>query len=440
MMRKFLFTLSGAAAAVASLAAPSQAFAADDFPRLATYAIAAPHDYYNAEYQKKLAKLDVAILSIYPGWGVAQKTTMDTVAKQIKAINPNTRVFAYVIGEAFQIPANSAWVDYEQKVNSSNWWLYQTGQSSSKVLSDYGKSFYVLNISTQAKKDSSGQNFAQWFGNYAATSFGKPNPTLDGIFTDNVFWKPRRDGDWNMDGKIDSQNDPTVQGWYRAGYRLYVDTLKKAMPGKMQLANVADWGQSNAVLTEYKGAFNGGVMEHILGKSYSSEVSGWAPMMAHYRKTMDALAQPKLGIFQQDGSVTDYRAMRYGLASCMMDDGYYTFNDASHENYGVPWFDEFDAKLGAAVSKPQTVAWQSGVYRRDFENGIVLVNPKGNGAREVTLDADYVKLKGTQDPSVNDGSTVRKVKLQDRDGIVLMRVKPAKRPAAPAITNTTAAN
>ena len=436
MMRKFLFALSGTLLASASL----QAVAADDFPRLAGYPIAGPHNYYDAAYQQKLAKLDVSVLSIYPGWGVAQKTTMDATVKKIKALNPNTRVFAYVIGEALQIPANQAWVDYEAKVNSSNWWLYQTGLSSSKVLSDYGKAFYVLNITTQAKKDSSGQNFAQWFGNYAADEFGNPNPALDGIFTDNVFWKPRRDGDWNLDGKIDSQNDSTVQGWYRSGYRLYADTLKKKMPGKMQLANVADWGQSNAVLTEYKGVWNGGVMEHIIGRSYSPEVSGWAPMMAHYRKTMDALAAPKLGIFQQDGNATDYRAMRYGLASCLMDDGYYYFNDDAHENYGVTWFDEFDAKLGAAVSKPQTSAWKSGVFRRDFENGIVLVNPKGNGSKKVTLDGTFIKLKGSQDSSVNNGATVTEVTLQDRDGIILLRNKPAKRPAAPAINQTSASN
>ncbi len=34
----------------------------------------------------------------------------------------------------------------------------------------------------------------------------------------------------------------------------------------------------------------------------------------------------------------------------------------------------------------------------------MLVNPKGNGQREVTLEGDFVKLKGTQAPSVNDGS------------------------------------
>jgi putative glycosyl hydrolase-like family 15 (GHL15) protein len=433
MIRKSLIALA------VTIAATSVTYAADDYPRLATYDIGGPHDYYTADHQKKLAKVDVSILSIYPGWGVAQKTTMDNVVKQIKAINPKTKVFAYVIGEAMQDPASSAWVEYEAKINASNWWLY-TGLNTSKVLSDYGKGFYVLNISTQAKKDSSGQNFAQWFGSYTATEFGKPNPSLDGIFTDNVFWKPRRDGDWNLDGKIDSQNDPTVQGWYRSGYRLYLDTLKKALPGKMQLANVADWGQTNAVLTEYKGAWNGGVLEHIIGSTWSVESQGWSQMMASYRKTMDALGAPKYGIFEQFGSTTDYQGMRYGLASCLLDDGYYAYNDSAHQNSGVPWFDEFDAKLGAAMSKPQTSAWQSGVYRRDFENGIVLANPKGNGKRTVTLEGDFVKLKGSQAPSVNDGSTVKTVTLNDRDGIILMRVKPIKRPAPPGAITTTASN
>jgi hypothetical protein len=83
------------------------------------------------------------------------------------------------------------------------------------------------------------------------------------------------------------------------------------------------------------------------------------------------------------------------------------------------------------MSGPVTTAWQSGVYRRDFEKGIVLVNPKGNGVRTVTLEADYVKLKGTQDPAVNNGQVVRTVTLQDRDGIFLMRVEKAAQPEVP---------
>jgi hypothetical protein len=71
------------------------------------------------------------------------------------------------------------------------------------------------------------------------------------------------------------------------------------------------------------------------------------------------------------------------------------------------------------------------VWRRDFDNGIALVNPKGNGTQTVTLETAFVKLKGTQDPATNNGQTVTTVTLKDRDGIILMRKNPAKRPAAP---------
>ena len=96
------------------------------------------------------------------------------------------------------------------------------------------------------------------------------------------------------------------------------------------------------------------------------------------------------------------------------------------------------ANLGAAVTPPQTGAWQNGVYRRDFENGIALVNPKGNGAQTVTLETAFVKLSGTQAPSINNGATVTQVTLADRDGIILLRKLPAHQPKPP--TGISAAN
>jgi hypothetical protein len=51
------------------------------------------------------------------------------------------------------------------------------------------------------------------------------------------------------------------------------------MPGKYQIGNVADWGDSKAVLTEYNGQLNGGVMEGIVGPSYAPEYWGsWKTM------------------------------------------------------------------------------------------------------------------------------------------------------------------
>lgn len=404
---------------------------AQDFPRLGGILIGSPQDYWEPAYQEKIAKLDVAILTVYPGWGGSRGTDMIRTVKRIKELNPKTKIFLYVILESGRKPASAAWVPLEQKIDSAKWWLY--GSGSSLVLSDYGRDTYVMNITDYAPKDSAGLRLNTWFAQYVAKEFASPNPSIDGIFTDNVFWKPRRDGDWNRDGKIDSNNDATVGKWFRDGYRVYINELRKQMPGKMQLANVADWGDPKSTLSEYQGQWNGGVLEGIIGKSYSVEngSGGWTPMMARYRKTMAALASPKIGMFHQGGSPTDYQAMRYGLTSCLMDDGYYTFSDNAEEFHGVVWFDEYNANLGAAVSPPSTAAWQSGVFRRDFQNGIALVNPKGNGQKTVTLDGEYVLIKGTQAPTVNTGAKVKQVTLKDRDGIILMRVNPVRRPAAP---------
>jgi hypothetical protein len=172
-------------------------------------------------------------------------------------------------------------------------------------------------------------------------------------------------------------------------------------------------------------------MEGMIGYSWSSEsTDGWIEMMRQYRKMIGALAEPKLAIFHQNGNASDYQAFRYGFTSCLMDDAYYYFSEGDHYT-GVNWFDEFDTKLGEAISAPTTAAWQNGVYRRDFQNGIALVNPKGNGARTVTLETTYRRIYGGQAPAVNNGQTVTTLTLNERDGIVLLRLEAKKKPAAP---------
>jgi hypothetical protein len=249
-----------------------------------------------------------------------------------------------------------------------------------------------------------------------------------------VFWKPRVDADWNRDGVTDSKDAAQTGKWLREGYRKRFELFHNLMPGKLMIGNIADWGRSNAVLTELDQTLNGGLIEGIIGADYSVETwSTWPEMMRWYRKTMAAVAEPKLVGFHQIGSATDYKSLRYGLGSCLLDDGYFAFSEKGKGYSGVVWFDEYDAKLGKAVMPPATKEWQKGVYRRDFENGIVLVNPKGNGPVEVTLEEDFRRLSGKQDPAVNNGALTRKVVLQDRDGIILKRVKSVAAPTAPKL-------
>jgi hypothetical protein len=62
------------------------------------------------------------------------------------------------------------------------------------------------------------------------------------------------------------------------------------------------------------------------------------------------------------------------------------------------------------------------VWRRDYTRGTVLVNA-GNTQQTIDLGGQFFKIKGTQDPTVNDGSLVSQVTLPPYDGIILLREK-----------------
>jgi hypothetical protein len=432
-----MIKLLAAAATTLLLAFPASAADSPPFPRLAGVNNGAPHNYYDPAYQAKLAKLNWSLLAIWVGWGASSDTTMEQTVRAIKAINPNHRVFLYENPMEVDEDNAAAAVVFE-KNDQMNWWAYERGTTGSLLLSPYGKlksrPQYQVNNTLFTPKDSSGYQQWEWHARWVVQQFYKPNPSMDGFFEDNVFWRPRIDADWNRDGIIDLKSSPQAAKWLRDALAKRFALFDSLMPGKLMIGNIADWGMSSAVLTELDQKLNGGLIEGIIGKHYSVETwSSWAEMMRWYRKTMAAVAEPKLVAFHQIGSVTDYKAMRYGLASCLLDDGYYAFTDEAKGYSGVPWFDEFDFKLGKAVKPPTTVAWQKGVYRRDFENGIALVNPKGNGPVEVTLEEDFRRLTGKQDPAVNNGAVTRKLVLQDRDGIILKRIRPVAAPTAPKL-------
>jgi hypothetical protein len=444
--KKLLLGLVATAAALTSSLA--QAFNPPPFPRIG--ALVFVQNYDDSAFEAKLAKTSIAIMTYWPGWGNGRARTFEQSVEAIKAINPNFQAFIYAIQN--EVGQGNASGGYQQawwnELSSANSWAYSNGAGGSKAMAQFqggGGPFYETNTTLFGPRDANGDRWIDYIAKWVASNDGTANPGIAGIFTDNVSWKPLIDADWNRDGSIDSQNDATVQQWYRQGYVGYFNTLKANMPGKYQIGNMADWTNPGANLTEYNQQLNGGLMEGIVGYSWSIESwGGWKQMMAGYRTSMANSAAPKLVMFHQsgNGSSTDYQSMRYGLASCLMDDGYFVFNASTGEN-DLPWFDEYDAKLGVSTSSPPTAAWQKGVYRRDFSNGIALVNPKGNGAQTVTLETTFIRLSGSQNPSVNNGAHTQTITLQDRDGILLLRTAPqtvstpasSPVPSAPKIIN-----
>lgn len=434
-MRPIQRGLAALTAALTCSFSMSAAVADPSFPQIAGVLISGPFpEYGDQDYERAVSKYDTMILNIYPGLK-PQGQTMESIMAYIKTQNPSTKIFLYMKEDnvGTQAAIGDALNEFRAKLDAQKWYVYASGTTGSPVASDFGADYPAINTTLNTAPDANGDKAVDWMTKYFVTKFN--STSVDGFFMDDMFWRTRTTGDWDLDGDSEAAHDANASEWLRDGWAHYVSLVRTLMPGKTQIANIADWGMPEATLTEFQGILDGGLMEGMIGKTWSYETTSWASMMAAYRKTMAALGGPKLAIFNQWGEPTDTRSVRYGLGSALLDNAQYSFTDNTSKYHDVYWFDEFDANLGAATSAPPPVpsgAWQQGVYRRDFENGIVLVNPKGNGAKTVTLETEYLKLSSTgsstntkvhyvHDTTVNNGATVTSVTLQDRDGIVLLR-------------------
>jgi len=228
--------------------------------------------------------------------------------------------------------------------------------------------------------------------------------------------------------------------------------MKASRPNWIFMANMSSQIHNREIVPpSFQGINDMGFFERA---NFVEGTKGWAEMVARYRLGLSYLNQkgPVIGVFASDLksfrdryptlNYSDYRWNRYGLCSALMDNGYYSVSDGDKGGYSGPllWFDEFQGGeinkvgyLGYPVDPPQTSAWSQGVYRREFDNGLVLVNPKGNGTRTVNVGSGWKRISGKQDPVHNNGQVVTSLTLSDQDGIILIREDVAARPVAPEI-------
>ena len=175
-------------------------------------------------------------------------------------------------------------------------------------------------------------------------------------------------------------------------------------------------------LPEYKNKLNAAFLEGLMGLPWSSETeNGWDSMMMQYQSIFPNLLAPKLVGFNVWGNVNDYQFFRYAFASCLMDNGFFSFTDISLGYVGVPWFDEYNVNLGVAVDTPSQVQIYKGVHIRRFEHGLTLVNPTSQTVL-VPVSPGYKRIMGQQDPSVNNGQpVVGTVSLSPKSGLILIK-------------------
>jgi hypothetical protein len=190
-------------------------------------------------------------------------------------------------------------------------------------------------------------------------------------------------------------------------------------------ATRAKLGNSAIILTN--GSSETSLLPHVNGRMFETFPStgdretDWTNQTKDYlslSKTVGHDATMAINVNTNNtGAQTDYRKMRFGLATTLLGDGYFGF-DHGTENHAQLWtYDEYGVALGAAKGSATS---SEGVWKRSYELGQVVVNPTGV-AQTVRLGGEYEKIHGTQDPATNSGSIVSKLTLAAQDGILLLR-------------------
>lgn len=294
------------------------------------------------------------------------------------------------------------------------------------------------------------------------------NGLFDGVFYDgiNEDWskltcttcgRPNGPIDINNDGEPDTPAQVTsaiVAGTVNLlseTHKIFpADSLITGNSGDGYIAGGAYATQD----TVYADLLNGRMIEGFLSGHETS--SDWLAVMRNYYLMDKASLAPITPLVMAYCSGNDYAHSRYVLASALMFDGYFT---CTHDQYldnqpytATWWYDEYsvdlgtgkavksmsakgylgmpvsdahntvqkDQLLGTLLTKNDPIVKQI-AWRRDFQNGIVLINPS-QMTKTVDLNGTFRKILGDQDPKFNDGSVVTQVSLAPQSGIILLNI------------------
>lgn len=329
---------------------------------------------------------------------------------ELRRLNPDITILAYVPTKSF----NNAWNDSLHR----------------KLAARIDPSWWLL--------DPSGNRISIWPGTEmlnTASGWSAELPAFvaediwstglwDGIFYDefsaNVSWV---NGGWidiHRDGEKDDPHLADV-AWERATVNMLRETRGLLGADAVIVTN----GDSTASLQPF---VNGRMFEtfptpwHGQGR-WEDSVSSYLGLhlMVGYRPAFIIN-----GNSDNTGYNADYRKVRYTLASTLMGDGFFSYDFGEQDHGQLWWYDEQDVQLGAPLNPAVNQSGSGntdvvpGVWRRDFEKGVVLLNSTGE-TQVVHFETELEHIRGTQDPFINDGTLTNAVAIPAHDGVVLLK-------------------
>jgi hypothetical protein len=426
MMSRVLF--AGLATALSlSCSAPATSRSSETeptFPRTATYYL----DQDRLPPVEDLGRYDLVVID--HEWG---HRTPRSYFDDLRAANPRMRLLAYVnlVDRPNGLGTPGYWADrydlwqFDSQADGSfpSEWLATT--ASGNTVSEYPLTTMtnLTDVAPRVDGLTYGEYAAEWVTD-RVWSTGIWDGILLDVWGDRIYTADAEA--WDIDGDGDDELDSEIYGpggpWAR-GLSLAEQRMRARMPAAVLIANGARNLDGETL--------DGGAWESFADprgdrdpwkdvESYLTTAGGSGHRPPGVWMTIDRLGW---GTSVEES----YRRARFFLTATLLQDGYWA---PMLLHYGsTAYYDEMDgAGLGRGylgMPRSEGVAkLEAGqnVYRRDFDNGIVLVNV-GDSRERIRLGQPYRHLQGVQDPRTNNGSITDEIVLPPQDGVVLLRVE-----------------
>lgn len=370
------------------------------------------------EEARDLSRWDVLVLDME----VAQNTP--EAFALLRSLAPDTKLLAYVTSQeirrdASQHPQTPMRRDLASRI-VDHWYLRSTiGERVS-----WWPQTWLLDVTNHEWTDA----LASFVADRIAT-----DPRWDGVFFDNLWggvsWVPGASIDLDRDGR--AEDAETLDRRWQAGVRgLLATTRARARPGFLVTGN----GDAT-----YADLVNGILFEHFPAVSSGN----WSASMRTYFRVLERAVDPVIAIINvntKNTGVQDPQRIRFGLTSTLLGGGFYSFDFGDLEHAQRWWYEAYEVSLGEPQGRPVRITnvrtaslptaplsapseggddFPPGVYRRDYTQGLVLVNATEVEQR-VQFDEEFELVVGA-DAVNGQRRIVSEVVLPAQDGAILLR-------------------
>ena len=358
---------------------------------------------------QEIAKWDAVVFDM------DQQSRFPDKIRKIRELNPNIKILAYVDScniAAARFVEESYFPGYALAHAIPESWYVHRGNT--RV--GFWPGAWTLNITDVAPRDANGKTWSDYLPEFIATKVWSTG-LWDGIFLDNAIVGPT----WFVGGGLDitgdgiAESDDAVNEAWKRGWKKTADALRARLG-----SDAIIMGNGSA---EYASQTNGILFEDFPNYGWTTGFRDYQTAYHYNQKPSFSTINSNANNVNRPGS---YRAMRLGLTTAMLANGYYSFDYGNKDHGQAWWYDEYDAVLGDPTGAPTQIippgssGVNEGVWWRDYQKGAVVVNSTWQ-EQYIELPAVFERLRGNQDATVNSGALESALTVPARDGLLLYR-------------------